>query len=105
MGPRPGLDLTTSSISCTPSVPSSTGTSVRVWKKASSPRPVRILPPSKRTTKRSVSTPSKVKPRRVRTSTKHSTFLLQKYFYWSEVTVSNKKTRKKKKKKKKKKKS
>merc|ERR1719151_332164 len=37
------------SISCTPSVLSSIGTSVRVWKKVSSLRLVRILPPSRRT--------------------------------------------------------
>ncbi|KAI8925347.1 Tubulin/FtsZ, GTPase domain-containing protein, partial [Entophlyctis helioformis] len=33
--PRPGLVLTTSSISCTPSARSSTGTSARVWRRAS----------------------------------------------------------------------
>merc|ERR1719264_1113531 len=41
------------SISCTPSVLSSIGTSVRVWKKVSSLRLVRILSPSRRITKRS----------------------------------------------------
>merc|ERR1712138_299394 len=58
--PKHGPDLTTSSISCTPNVPSSTGTSVRVWKKVNSPKPVKIWPPSRRITKKSVSTPSKV---------------------------------------------
>merc|ERR1711974_235949 len=61
---RPGLVLTTNSISCTPNVPSSTGMSERVWKRVSSPRPVRILLLSRRITKRSVSTPSRVKARK-----------------------------------------
>merc|ERR1712206_29905 len=51
---RPGLVLTTSSISCTPSVPSFTGTSVRVWRRENSPRLVRILLLWRRTTKRGV---------------------------------------------------
>merc|ERR1712188_2028 len=70
--PKHGPDLTTSSISCTPNVPSSTGTSVRVWKKVNSPKPVKIWPPSRRITKKSVSTPSKVKPKKAKTSTKES---------------------------------
>ena len=37
----PGPRLTISSTSCTPSVPSFTGTSARVWRRVSSPRPVR----------------------------------------------------------------
>merc|ERR1712060_781257 len=36
------LALTTSSISCTPSEHSSTGTLVRAWKKVNSQKPVRI---------------------------------------------------------------
>merc|ERR1711901_14503 len=68
--PRPGLALTISSTSCTPSVPSSTGTSVRAWRRVRSPRPVRILLPSRRITKRSASTPSAVRMRRVLRSTK-----------------------------------
>merc|ERR1711918_63238 len=59
--PRPFLVLITSSILCTPREPSSTGTSVRVWKKVNSPRPVRILPLLRRITKRSVPKPLKVK--------------------------------------------
>merc|ERR1712210_162778 len=59
--PRPGHDLTTSSISCTPSEPSSTGTSEKVWRKESSPKPERILPPSRRITKKSESTPSRLR--------------------------------------------
>merc|ERR1712088_134864 len=70
--PKHGLDLTTSSILCTPNVPSSTGTSVKVWKKVNSPKPVKIWPPSRRITKKSVSTPSKVKPKKAKTSTKQS---------------------------------
>merc|ERR1712150_63141 len=66
MGPslRLGLVLTTSSISCTPSVPSSTGTSERVWRRVSSQRLVRILLPLRRITKRSVLIPSRVRARR-----------------------------------------
>merc|ERR1712076_164995 len=56
--------LTTSSILCTPSVPSSTGTSVKVWRKVSSPRLVRISLPSRRSTRRSVLRPPRVKVRR-----------------------------------------
>merc|ERR1712167_540537 len=56
--------LTTSSILCTPSVPSSTGTSERVWRKENSPRPVRILPLLRRITKRLVPRPPKEKARR-----------------------------------------
>lgn len=41
--PRPGPLSRPSSTSCTPSVLSCTGTSARVWRKASSPRPARIL--------------------------------------------------------------
>merc|ERR1712037_225782 len=59
--PRHGPDLTTSSISCTPSEPSSTGTSEKVWRKVNSPRPERILPPSRRITKKSESTPSRLR--------------------------------------------
>merc|ERR1712179_311840 len=68
--PKHGLDLTTSSILCTPREPSFTGMSVKVWRKVNSPKPVRILPPSKRITKKSVSTPLKAKPKKEKTSTK-----------------------------------
>merc|ERR1711970_322021 len=68
--PKHGPVLTTSSISCTPNVPSSTGMLVKVWKKVNSPKPVRILPPSRRITKKSVSTPSKVKPKKEKMNTK-----------------------------------
>merc|ERR1711998_659408 len=61
---RSSPELTTSSISCTPSVLSSIGTSVRVWKKVSSPRLVRISLPSRRTTRKSVSRPPRVRVRR-----------------------------------------
>merc|ERR1719199_1204158 len=57
-------ELITSSILCTPREPSSIGTSVRVWRKVSSPRPERILPPSRRITKKSESRPPKVKARK-----------------------------------------
>jgi len=49
---RLGLLSRTSSTSCTPSAPSFTGMLVRAWKKASSPRPVRILPLLSATTRR-----------------------------------------------------
>merc|ERR1712107_118718 len=55
----------------TPSVPSSTGTSERVWKRESSPRPERIWLPLRRITKRSVSTLSRVRVRRKVRSIKH----------------------------------
>merc|ERR1712166_1473356 len=45
-------------------------TSVKVWKKANSPKPVKISPPSKRTTKKSASTPPKVKVKVKKASTK-----------------------------------
>jgi tubulin alpha len=62
--PRPCPASTTSSILCTPSVPSSTGTSVRVWRRESSPRPVRILPPSRRITRRLAPSPLRARARR-----------------------------------------
>merc|ERR1712137_1058194 len=65
-----GPDLITSSILCTPREPSFTGMLVKVWKKVNSPNPVRILLPSKRITKKSVSTPSKVKPKKEKMNTK-----------------------------------
>merc|ERR1712139_21134 len=55
---------TTSSISCTPSAPSSTGMSVRVWRRVSSPRVARTLPLSRRTTRRSVPSPWRARARR-----------------------------------------
>merc|ERR1739840_59820 len=57
-------ELITSSILCTPREPSSIGTSVRVWKKVSSPRLVRISLPSRRITRKSVSRPPKVRVRK-----------------------------------------
>merc|ERR1719296_492631 len=50
--------LTTSLILCTPSEHSFTGTSVRVWKKESSLKLVKILQPLRRTTKRSEPSPT-----------------------------------------------
>merc|ERR1712072_1399622 len=58
---RPFPVLITSSILCTPREPSSIGTSVRVWKKVNFPKPVRILLPLRRITKRSVPRPLKVR--------------------------------------------
>merc|ERR1712179_828797 len=78
--PKHGPDLTTSSILCTPRELSSTGMLVKVWKKVNSPKPVRILPPSRRITKKSVSTPSKVKPKKEKTSTKSLDSKLLKFF-------------------------
>merc|ERR1711976_560529 len=48
----------------TPREPSSIGTSVKVWKKENSLKPEKILPPSKRIMKKSVSIPPKEKPKR-----------------------------------------
>ena len=53
---RPGLVWITSSIWCTPNVLSFTGTSVKVWKKVNSRKPVKIWLPSKKITRKSVST-------------------------------------------------
>merc|ERR1712098_722095 len=78
--PKHGLDLTTSSILCTPREPSFTGMLVKVWKKVNSPKPVRILPPSKRITKKLVSTPSKVKPKKEKMNTKFFNFCNFKVF-------------------------
>merc|ERR1711931_557964 len=78
--PKHGLDLTTSSILCTPREPSFTGMLVKVWKKVNSPKPVKILPPSRRITKKSVSTPSKVKPKKEKTSTKSLDSKILKFF-------------------------
>merc|ERR1712088_735708 len=85
--PKHGLDLTTSSILCTPNVPSSTGTSVKVWKEVNSPKPVKIWPPSRRITKKSVSTPSKVKPKKAKTSTKHSAYSVQPTLIYSKLSL------------------
>merc|ERR1711890_112302 len=63
---RPGLVWITSSISCTPSVPSSTGTLERVWRRESSVRLVRILLLLRRITRKLELTPSRVKERRMR---------------------------------------
>merc|ERR1712167_18758 len=68
--------LTTNSTLCTPSVPSFTGTSVKVWKKVSSPKPVKILPPWKRTTKKLVPKPPKVKVKK-KTTEKNIKFVLR----------------------------
>merc|ERR1712240_718830 len=72
--PKHGPDLTTSSILCTPRELSFTGMLVKVWKKVNSPKLVRILPLSKRITKKLVSTPSKVKPKKEKMNTKSSLF-------------------------------
>merc|ERR1719345_478003 len=56
--------LTTSSILCTPSAHSFTGTSVRVWRRASSPRAVRTLLLLRRITKRSEPSPWRARARR-----------------------------------------
>merc|ERR1711912_3861 len=69
---RLGLVLTTSSISCTPNVPSFTGTSERAWKRESSLRLVKILLPLRRTTRRSESTVLKERLKRRARSIKHS---------------------------------
>ena len=62
---------TTSSTSCTPSAPSSTGTSARAWRRASSPRRARTSPRSRRTTRRSAPSPgTSTGPGPPRTSTR-----------------------------------
>merc|ERR1711935_1302960 len=68
---RPGLVLTISSILCTPSVPLSTGTSEREWRRESSLRPVRISLPLRRITKRLVSTLSKLRERKKERNTRN----------------------------------
>lgn len=47
-----------------PREPSSTGTSVRVWNKVNSPKPEKILPPLKKTTKKSELKPLKEKEKK-----------------------------------------
>ena len=56
--------LPAGSISCTPSAPSSTGTSARAWRRASSPRPARTWLPWRRTTKRWAPSPPRAAARR-----------------------------------------
>merc|ERR1711917_151613 len=68
--PKHGLDLITSSILCTLRELSFTGMLAKVWKKVNSPKLVRILPLSKRITKKLVSPPSKVKPKKEKMNTK-----------------------------------
>merc|ERR1711990_71279 len=58
---RSSPELITNSISCMPRELSSIGMSERVWKKVNSPKPEKILPPSRRITKKSESKPPKVK--------------------------------------------
>merc|ERR1711904_315382 len=62
--PRFSLALTISSTSCTASVHSCIGTLERGWRRASSVRHVRILPPSRKITKRWALRPLRVKARR-----------------------------------------
>merc|ERR1711865_492380 len=50
--PKCSLASTTNLISCTPNVPSSIGTSGRVWRRENSARLVRILQPLKKTTRK-----------------------------------------------------
>merc|ERR1719162_1964126 len=50
--PKSSLASTTNLISCTPSVPSSIGTSGRVWKRENSARLVKILQLLKKTTRK-----------------------------------------------------
>merc|ERR1712194_403438 len=64
MGPKFSPESITNSILCTPRELSSTGTSEKVWKRENSPRPVRISPPSRRITKKSVSRPPRLRPKR-----------------------------------------
>merc|ERR1712070_708815 len=107
MGPslRSSPELITNSISCMPREPSSIGTSVRVWKKVSSPRPERILPPSRRITKRSEWRPPRVKVRKKPWSDEISIHDYSSDYYKQENFLGKKKNffgKKKKKKKKKK---
>merc|ERR1712054_732113 len=61
---RSSPELITSSILCTPREPSSIGTSVRVWRKVSSPRQERILLPLRRITRRLVLRPPRERVRK-----------------------------------------
>merc|ERR1712203_1242211 len=56
LGPGSTISLT----SCTPRGPLSTGMSERVWRRENSPRQGRILPPSRRITRRLALTPLRV---------------------------------------------
>merc|ERR1712166_1383340 len=93
------LALTTSSILCTPSAHSFTGMSVRVWRRASSPRAVRTLLPLRRITKRSEPSPWRARARRKAKSIR----LLPSILSSNRKTIKNQINKKKKKKKKKKK--
>merc|ERR1739842_276182 len=98
---RSSPELTTSSILCTPREPSSIGTSVKVWKKVSSPKPVRISLPSRRITKKSVSRPPRVRAKRKAWSDRvlpdsPTIFELANLILLKDVTVQKKKKKKKK---------
>merc|ERR1711972_232734 len=64
-----GLVSTTNSTLCILSVPSSTGTSEKEWKRVNSPRRARTLRLLRKTTKRSASRPPKVRVRKRVTAT------------------------------------
>merc|ERR1712167_226397 len=103
MGPslRSSPESITNSISCTPREPSSIGTSERVWKRENSPKLVRISPPSRRTTKKSVSRPPKPRTKRRAWNEQSNLPPLQKFTLHPICLSFIKKLSKKKKKKKK----
>merc|ERR1712113_448750 len=101
---RPGLGLTTSSTSCTPRGPLSTGTLERVWRRVSSPKPGRILLPLRRITRRSALTLLRLEmTARVMNISSSSTAICFKSFRLNIREINNLKRKIKKKKKKKKK--
>merc|ERR1712039_559158 len=69
------LASTTSSTLCTPSVRLCTGTSVRVWRRVSSPRLERTSPRSRKTTRRSAPSRLRVRVRRRARSIRHLSIL------------------------------
>merc|ERR1712167_392588 len=97
MGPslRSSQESIISSILCTPREPSSIGTSERVWKKVNSPKPEKILPPSRRITKKSESKPPKEKVKKKVWSDliqlELFNFGLCYYYYSSYIFISNNK--------------
>merc|ERR1712203_947017 len=74
---RPGPGLTISLTSCTPRGPLSTGMLERVWRRQNSPRLGKILPPSRRTTRRSDSTLLRLEMTARATNTRLTSILVQ----------------------------
>merc|ERR1712004_762166 len=82
-----GPGSTTNSILCTPNVLSSTGMSVKVWKKVNSPKLGKISPLLRKTTKRSVSTQSKANERKKVMNSKNlkNYVTLEKFLFFMQI--------------------